>query len=77
MANLQVRNVPDSLRDSLRRHARENNCTISSVVIAAVERELDRREWRKRLDGRPETNLGIEASALLLEERRPYNVEPD
>ena len=69
MANLQVKNIPDSLHERLRRHARENNCTISAAVLTAVERELVRWEWRKRLTQRPKTDLGIEAAALLMEER--------
>ena len=77
MANLQVRNIPESLHESLRRHARENNCTISAVVVAAVERELARLEWRKRWTRRPETALGVEASTVLAEERRRRDSELD
>ena len=69
MANLQVKNVPDELHERLRRHAREHNCTISTAVLTAVERELARWEWRKRLDRRPPTDLGIPAAELLHEER--------
>ena len=69
MANLQVKNIPDELHDRLRRHARERNCTISAVVLAAVERELSRSEWRERLAQRPRTDLGIPVAALLHEER--------
>ena len=75
MANLQVRNISDDLHDRLRRHARENNCTISAAVLSAVERELARGEWRKRLAQRPETDLGVEAAALLVEERSLRDVE--
>ena len=75
MANLQVRNISDDLHDRLRRHARENNCTISAAVLTAVEQELARWEWRKRLAQRPETDLGVEASALLVEERSLRDVE--
>ena len=75
MANLQVRNISDDLHDRLRRHARENNCTISATVLTAVEQELARWEWRKRLAQRPETDLGIEAAALLVEERSLRDVE--
>ena len=75
MANLQVRKISDDLHDRLRRHARENNCTISAAVLTAVERELARWEWRKRLAQRPETNLGVEAAALLVEERSLRDVE--
>ena len=69
MANLQVKNIPDALHDRLRSYARESNSTISATVLAAVERELARWEWRKHLAQRPETDLGIEAAALLGEER--------
>ena len=75
MANLQVKNISDDLHDRLRRHARENNCTISAAVLTAVERELARWEWRKRLAQRPETDLGVEAAALLVEERSLRDVE--
>ena len=75
MANLQVRNISDDLHDRLRRHARENNCTISAAVLTAVEQELARWEWRKRLAQRPETDLGVEAAALLMEERSLRDVE--
>ena len=32
-ANLQVRDISDDLHDRLRRHARENNCTISAACL--------------------------------------------
>ena len=69
MANLQIKKIPDALHERLRRHARENNCTISAAVLTAVERELERWEWRRRLAQRPRTDLGIDAAALLMEER--------
>jgi len=69
MANLQVRNIPDELHERLRRHARENHCTLSASVLAALERELARWEWRKHLARRPKTSLGVPAVALLMEER--------
>ena len=68
MATLQVKNVPEGLHERLRRHARERSCTMSAAVLAAVERELTRWEWRARLARRPE-HLGIAAAALLQEER--------
>ena len=75
MANLQVRNMPDDLHERLRRHARENNCTMSAAVLVAVERELERAGWRKRLAQRPRTDLGVEAAVLLAEERGVRDVE--
>ena len=69
MANLQVKNIPDDLHERLRRHARASGCTIGNAVLTAVERELARWEWRERLEQRPTTDLGVEAAALLAEER--------
>lgn len=69
MANLQVKNIPDKLHNHLRQHARKNGVTISATVIAAIERELERNEWRERLATRPRTDLGISAADLLSEER--------
>ena len=69
MAIIQVRNVPDDLHERLRRHAREHNRSMSAVVLSAVERELARQAWHERLARRPETDLGIDAAALLAEER--------
>ena len=75
MASLQVRKIPDDLHERLRRHARENNCTMSAVVLVAIERELARWEWRKRLAQRPKTDLGVEAATLLAEERSLRDLE--
>ena len=69
MANLQVKNIPDELHERLRRHAREQNCTMSAVVLIAVERELSRSEWRERLAQRPRSDLGAAAADLLQAER--------
>ena len=70
MANLQVKNIPDTLHQRLRRYARAHKCTLSDVVLAAIERELARREWHEHLARRPTTDLGISAAALLDQERQ-------
>ena len=75
MANLQVRNIPDDLHERLCRHAREHNRTTSEVVLIAVERQLERWEWQKRLAQRPKTDLGVEAATLLAEERSLRDLE--
>ena len=69
MAKLQVKNIPGELYERLRRHARENHCTLSASVLAALEREMSRWEWRKYLAQRPKTSLGAPAAALLMEDR--------
>ena len=69
MIHLWVKNVPDSLHGRLRCSARETNRTLSAAVLAAVERELDAWEWRKRLAERSETELGVDAATLIAEAR--------
>ena len=77
MANLQVRNMPDALHERLRHYARENNCTMSAAVLAAVEQELARSEWKRRLAERPATYMAVEASTLLAEERSLRDAETE
>ena len=69
MANLQVRNIPDDLHERLRRLARKNDRTIRSVVIAAVERELQWMEWDERFKQSRTTDPGVDAAAVIREER--------
>ena len=70
MANIQVKNIPERLHNRLRRYAREQECTLGEIVLAAIEREVARREWRKRFSGRSLTRLGTTAAELLEQERR-------
>jgi len=69
MANLQVKNIPDSLHKRLRRYAKRRNTTLSDIVLKAIEKELTHGEWLERFSKRPETDLGISAASLLEEER--------
>ena len=73
MANIQVKNIPEKLHNQLRRHAREQDCTLGEIVLEAIEREVARREWHKRFSGRPSTQLGSSAADLLEQERRQRN----
>ncbi len=75
MANLQVRNMPSGLHERLRRCARADNRSMSDIVLAAIERELDMLEWKKRLAEAPETDLGVPAAVLLHEERASYEAD--
>lgn len=70
MANIQVKNIPEKLHNRLRRYAREQDCTLAEIILEAIEREVARREWRKRFAARPKTQLGISAADLLEQERR-------
>jgi predicted transcriptional regulator len=69
MASLQVKHVPEELHERLRRVAADSRRTLSEIMLEAIERELERREWQRRLAERPESELGVLAASLLAEER--------
>jgi plasmid stability protein len=70
MANLQVKNLPDSLHQRLRSYAQKHHRTISDIALAAIEREMARYEWHEKLSQRPATDLGDSAASLLEQERQ-------
>ena len=74
MATLRIKNMPDELHDRLRRLAHKRNSTMAAVVLAAVERALERAEWSERMADRPVVDLGpgetmVEALAAARAER--------
>lgn len=69
MANLQVKNIPDSLHRQLRRHARQQGTTLREVVLKAVKRELAFSLFQERLNKRPTSDLEVSAASLLEEAR--------
>lgn len=70
MANLQVKNLPDSLHQRLRHYAQKHHRSISEIALDALEREMARYEWRERISQRPVTDLGGSAASLLEIERQ-------
>ena len=75
MANLQVKNLPETLHQRLRHYAQQHNRTISDITLAAIEREMARYEWHERLSRRPATDLGVSAASLLEQERQQREEE--
>ena len=69
MANLQVKNIPESLHQQLRRCAKRRKSTLSEVVLEAVKREVARSTFQDQLNKRPSVVLGVSAASLLEEER--------
>jgi plasmid stability protein len=69
MANLQIKNLPESLHNRLREQAQQQHRTISDLALIALEREIARQDWQSRLAQRPATELGSSAASLLEEER--------
>lgn len=69
MANLQIKNLPESLHEWLREQAQRQHRTISDLALLALERERARQDWHSRLAQRPTAELGVSAASLLEEER--------
>ena len=69
MANLQVKNVPESLHRKIRAYAKRRGRTVRDVVLDAVTREIERLEFRARLAKRAPVDLGRPAARALEEVR--------
>ena len=69
MANLQVKNVPESLQRKIRAYAKRRGRTVRDVVLEAVTREIEREGFRARLARRRPVDLGRPAARSLEEVR--------
>jgi hypothetical protein len=69
MPNLQVKNVPAALHRRIRAYAKRRGRTVRDVVLEAVNREVERDEFRARLAGRQPVDLGRPAARSLEEIR--------
>jgi plasmid stability protein len=69
MANLQVKNVPESLHRKIRAYAKRRGRTVRDVVLDAMTREIERLEFRARLAKRGPVDLGHLAARTLEEVR--------
>ena len=69
MANLQVKNVPESLHRKIRAYAKRRGRTVRDVVLDAVTREIERLEFRARLAKRAPVDLGRPVARTLEEVR--------
>ena len=70
MANLQIKNLPETLHQRLRHYAQKHNRTLSDIALEAIERGMFRYEWHEKLSQRPATDLGDSAASLLEQERQ-------
>ncbi len=69
MGNLQVKNVPEALHRKIRAYAKRRGRTVRDVVLEAVNREMEREEFRSRLARRQPVDLGRPAARSLEEIR--------
>ena len=75
--NLQVKNIPPDLHERLRRQAEFEKRTTNDIVLAAIEHELARHEWRERCLRYARVAPGVSAAELLEEERGARCQEPE
>ena len=75
MANLQVKDVPESLHRRLRGCAKRRGTTIREIVLEAVRRELEHERFLKQLGAREPVDLGVPAAELLRQERAERGLE--
>jgi plasmid stability protein len=69
MANLQVKNVPESLHRKIRAYAQRRGRTLRDVVLEVLAREIQQEEFRVRLAKRQPVDLGRPAARSLEEVR--------
>jgi plasmid stability protein len=70
MANLQVKNVPETLHRKLRTYAAGRGRTVCDVVLEAVRREIEHAEFAARLAKRSPVDLGRPVARTIDEVRR-------
>src|SRR3989442_4567446 len=75
MANLQIKNVPETLHRKLRAYARRRGRTVRDVVLEAVTREIEHEAFRARLARREPVELGRPAARTLGEVRADREIE--
>ena len=69
MADLEVKNVPDELRERLLRQAYKREMSLDDVIVAALERELDRIEFHERIAAKEPMEFKVSPSEMLAQER--------
>ena len=75
MSELRLTDIPDDLLEHLREYALERKRSVNDVVLTAIERELTRSDWQKRLTKHPKTDLGKDTATLLAEARSLRDAE--
>lgn len=69
MANLQVKDVPETVHRRLRECARRRGKSLRELVLEALDKELSHDEFERRLSARSRTRLSRPAGEVLAEVR--------
>ena len=56
MPHLQIRNVPEDLHRALQNWAKENNSSVSALVLNQLKQQIQLREFEKALRKLPTTD---------------------
>jgi plasmid stability protein len=77
MANLQVKNVPETLHRKIRTQAQRQGRTVRDFVLQAVIKEIERGDFRTRLARRKSVDLKGPAAGSLEQVRSERQRELD
>jgi antitoxin FitA len=81
VAVLQIRNMPDDLKERLRARAERADLTMSDYVIHLVRDDLDKptmEEWLARIQAQPlRTDLNLTAAVALAEARAEQGLDTE
>lgn len=69
MANLQIRNVPKDLHESLHRWASEANTSVSALVLRQLKQIVALRAFEQELRSQPMTDTPQDTVSALRAER--------
>lgn len=69
MANLQIRNVPEDLHESLHRWAAEANTSVSALVLRQLKQLVALRTFEQELRSQPMTDTPQDTVSALQAER--------
>ena len=70
MATLQVIDLPDELYERLQAAAMYRGTTVEATVLEAIERQVHRVEWRRRVNLMEPVDLGMNGAELVRDARR-------
>ncbi len=78
---MQIRNMPDDLKERLRARAEKADITMSDYVIRLVREDLDKptmEEWLERVRALPlRTDLNLTAAEALAEARSEQGLDTE
>lgn len=67
--------MPEDVHERLRHLAQKNNSSMSAIVLTALERELNRLEWREHWEQIPPLGYDINAAEAIAEARAEREAE--